>query len=437
MERWCDLPPTAHFRDWVWLLFCGVVFVVGQLGEEEDDVVVEVPKKWFQGRRFFRFGRKGGRRDKQPRRLGLGLVFLLLLGFGGHRQSWAIGNIAPKFHPNLPPQRAATTRPRRHRIYWTLAASLFYLFHLRSCAASAVGARQSGNTLGLVEGEFVPLLRDIFQGVNQLFDPLQEVVQGLYFCLLAIWVAKFGDVCKGSVLVFGIGAWVMEQHLLTELRNLVSLEGVSWLTADFPLLGRIFLTLLVWCFPAYPGRSIFPNLRASQSAMAMEINEGMDVGLAAASQFGVAYKANDADLASAELFGVEVGEILGSGNGVRSHGNPREFYCPIQGCARSRGQGPAWTSKDALRAHLDMHLLGELQGRPSDEVLQDMGLRCCRVCGNSMSQKHTSGIHPSCWPKVRDPIRDSFSLPLNETQLPSLSEIFTTPIFTEDQLGRW
>ena len=175
-----------------------------------------------------------------------------------------------------------------------------------------------------------------------------------------------------------------------------------------------------------------PNLRASQSAM--EIDEGMDVGLAAASQFGMAYRATDAGLALAELFGVEVGKILGSGNGVRSHGGPQEFYSPIQGCARSRGQGPAWTSKDALRAHLDMHLLGELQGRPSDEVLQDMGLHCCRVCGKSISQRHTSGIHPSCWPKVRDPIRDSFSLPLNETQLPSLSEIFTTPIFYMDQM---
>ena len=36
--------------------------------------------------------------------------------------------------------------------------------------------------------------------------------------------------------------------------------------------------------------------------------------------------------------------------------------------------------------------------------------------------------------KIGDPIRDSFSLPLNETQLPSLSEIFTTPIFIKDQL---
>ena len=64
----------------------------------------------------------------------------------------------------------------------------------------------------------------------------------------------------------------------------------------------------------------------------MQIDEGMDVGLAAASQSGAAYRATDADLALAELFGGEVGEILGSGNGIRSRGGPQEFYCLIQGC---------------------------------------------------------------------------------------------------------
>ena len=192
------------------------------------------------------------------------------------------------------------------------------------------------------------------------------------------------------------------------------------------------MILLVWYFPAYPGRNIFSNLRISQSAI--EIDEGMDNGVAAASQSRAAYRAIDTDLTLVELFGVEVGEILGSGNGIRSHGGPQKFYCPIQGCARSRGQGPTWISKDILRAHLDMHLLGEFQGRPSDEILQDMGLRCCRICGKSINQRHISGIHLSCWPKIRDPIRDSFSLLLNETQLPSLSAIFTTPIFTKDQL---
>ena len=228
-------------------------------------------------------------------------------------------------------------KPRRDRIYWTLAASLFYLILLRSCAASADGARQSGNILGFVEREFVPLLRDILQGINQLLDQLQEIIQGLYFCLLAIWAAKSGDIYRGSILLFGIGAWVMEQHLPAELCSLVSLGGVSWLTADFPLLGRIFLILLVWYFPSYPGRNIFPNLRASQSAI--EIDEGMDAGLSAASQSGAAYRAINADLALADLFGIEVGEILGSGSDLHSHGNPRNSIAQFRDVLVVAGRG--------------------------------------------------------------------------------------------------
>ena len=37
----------------------------------------------------------------------------------------------------------------------------------------------------------------------------------------------------------------MEQYLPAELCSLVSLGGISWLMADFPLLGRVFLILLV------------------------------------------------------------------------------------------------------------------------------------------------------------------------------------------------
>ena len=88
---------------------------------------------------------------------------MLLLGFGGYHQSWAIGNNDPSFHPYLLPQRLATTKPRRDRI---LAANLLHLFRLCSRAASVIGARQSGNILGFVEGEFVRLFQDILEGVN-------------------------------------------------------------------------------------------------------------------------------------------------------------------------------------------------------------------------------------------------------------------------------
>ena len=163
--------------------------------------------------------------------------------------------------------------------------------------------------------------------------------------------------------------------------------------ADLPLLGRFFLILMVWYFPIYVRRNIFPNLRASDSAI--DVDEGMNFGPAAASPSGVAHRAIDTDLSLAELFGVEIGEILGSGYEIRRYGRPEEFYCPIQGWTRNRGQGSAWTSKDTLRVHLDMHLLGELQSRSSDEFLQGMGLRCCRVCDRNISQRYISELHPT------------------------------------------
>ena len=221
MEQRCDLPPTAFIRNWVWLLFCGVVFVVGRLGEEEDDVD-EVPRKWIQGERFFRLERIGGRMGRHQRRLGLVLAVLLLLEFGRCRQNWTTGDNCPRFLC-FPPQKSAASKFRRDRMYWTLAASLFYLFHLRSCATSVVGARQPGNHLGFIEGALFPIFRDILQGMNQLLDPLKGIIQLFYFCFLTIWAAKSRDICRGLILLLEIGAWVMEQHLPAELCSLVSL----------------------------------------------------------------------------------------------------------------------------------------------------------------------------------------------------------------------
>ena len=245
MEYWCDLLPIVQFRDWVWLLFCGVVFVIGRLGEAEDDVG-DMRMTWVQ--RVFLFRIMGQRKGAGRRIRRLGLIFLLLLILGGCHQNRSVVS-----------QRIIPTKIVRSRSFWVLAASLFYLFHLRSCAASAVGARHSGNSSGFVEGEFLVLLRDILQevnqlvnslrrivqGVNQLVNSLRRIVQGVYFCLLAIWVVRCRDVCRGLVLLAGIGAWVMERHLPAELCKLVSLAGVHWLTEGLQFWGRFLLLLLV------------------------------------------------------------------------------------------------------------------------------------------------------------------------------------------------
>ena len=76
-----------------------------------------------------------------------------------------------------------------------------------------------------------------------------------------------------------------------------------------------------------------------------------------------------------------------------SSGDLPALFCPVPGCARAHGNGPAWGSRDTLRAHVDLHLVGELRGRPSDAWLESLPLRYCRVCGKSISCRIASMVH--------------------------------------------
>ena len=97
---------------------------------------------------------------------------------------------------------------------------------------------------------------------------------------------------------------------------------------------------------------------------------------------------------------------------------------------RSRGRGPPWRNRDALRAHIDLHCIGELQGQPSAEWLRQQRLQGCRVCGRTLSLRFASSVHAHCWPRVRT--AEGANPPQTaQENLPSLHDIFTTPIFTK------
>ena len=123
-----------------------------------------------------------------------------------------------------------------------------------------------------------------------------------------------------------------------------------------------------------------------------------------------------------------------AGPAHRRHAAAQSFTCPIPGCCRhSGGNRPGWGSFQAMRAHLDMHLVGELEGRPSDEWLPEANLTCCRVCGRSISTRVRGGIHPSCWRDTQPaaPLRGVLPPPI-EDSLPSEQDIFETSIRTKD-----
>ena len=103
----------------------------------------------------------------------------------------------------------------------------------------------------------------------------------------------------------------------------------------------------------------------------------------------------------------------------------QELYYSIPGCARNRGRGPAWRSRDALRTHIDLYCIGEVQGQPSADWLLHQRLQGCRVCGKTLSIRFASGVHAQCWPGLRT--ADDTSPPLPRRRTPFLSRYIHYP----------
>ena len=75
-------------------------------------------------------------------------------------------------------------------------------------------------------------------------------------------------------------------------------------------------------------------------------------------------------------------------------------YCPVPGCMcgdprKARG----WASDAGMRAHIDAHLTGSLQGEVPASWMQSKRRQRCPVCGCSVSTQH--GVHPTCRPAAR------------------------------------
>ena len=123
----------------------------------------------------------------------------------------------------------------------------------------------------------------------------------------------------------------------------------------------------------------------------------------------------DAELA--ELFGCDIRDIQEDRRWQALDGRignlGQELFCPIEGCARSRGRGLPWRSS-----------------QPSAEWLRQQRLQGCRICGKTLSTRFASGVHAHCWPHVRTV--DGPDPP--QTVQENLHDIFTTPIFTKDHL---
>ena len=76
-------------------------------------------------------------------------------------------------------------------------------------------------------------------------------------------------------------------------------------------------------------------------------------------------------------------------------------HCPVEGCCYSAGRGHPGLGKAALKAHIDAHLLGILEGQVPTDWMVNKGWVVCPHCGKSASANRMGGVHDSCAARAR------------------------------------
>ena len=421
MAEGCGLLSAQLLWDWVWLVFCIGVFAIGSCTERELDQQRGLPKS--NGRRF-----RVHQRSDRLRMNGRVVFLVLLLGSTTfHVVIESEGRLGCLGDPMLWYSHGCASFVSEdkwdRRLGWIQPNQLFYLHHLRSCAASPWGATRgcSSSTNGL--GTDVPIMYGILSPLRMTRG---RFFQGLYLGTLCWWTYRVEDRLRCVVSGISMLAWVFDFHFDRSICRGISVLGGFWLSKQMPIGGRLLLLAIVGSYPAFPREVASSTLGGVAD---MEVDEDQVRIFDARDSVGA-----DAELA--ELFGCGIEEIQQLARDSLPSG-PRSvqhtLYCPIAGCARSRGVGPAWQSKEALRAHVDLHCIGELQGRPSDAWFHEQRWQGCRVCGKTLSTRIASGVHAKCWPQVR-PSGHLVTPHSAQDDLPTLQDIFTCPIFTKDYL---
>ena len=106
---------------------------------------------------------------------------------------------------------------------------------------------------------------------------------------------------------------------------------------------------------------------------------------------------------------------------VDAAGPPR-VYCPVPGCVQGdAARAKGWADNNSMRAHIDAHLAGTLQGDVPTEWLRSQRRQRCGVCGLSVSCRHS--IHPTCRPAARAAVDGGTPRAGSVHDLPSFSAI--------------
>ena len=298
-----------------------------------------------------------------------GVIFITLMLLGGLVREETIQSI-PGQARRLD-QRDLIGRTSVRRIYggnWIQPHHLFYFYRLRSWASSA---------WGLVNLDSSPLQPTEWNRAMGLGSGIKILVQSLYFMTLWTRVLYLGDVMRLLVLGLGTTAWIQGYHLYFYKRR-VSVLGGSWLNSGMGS-GRILLLLAIFYFPAFPGTRVFPAL--GEGGVSMDIDD-TNIRDEQMPQVPNQPPSNAGDAELAELFRYDIRDIREDRHLQASDGHAgntgQEFFCPIEGSARNRGSAPPWNNGDALRAHIDLHCIGEFR---TNRRPNGCGSSVCRIAG--------------------------------------------------------
>ncbi len=75
--------------------------------------------------------------------------------------------------------------------------------------------------------------------------------------------------------------------------------------------------------------------------------------------------------------------------------------CPVSGCFCSVGSGHTGMGAEALKTHVDDHLLGIIEGQVPAEWMRARGWVICPHCSKSASSSRRGGVHETCAAEAR------------------------------------
>ena len=345
----------------------------------------------------------------------------------------------------------------------TCSNELFYLFHLRSCAMSAVGFLSNSSSIS--QG-ILTIFQILLSIINQIFTRINNFALNIS----KLFASSIGCACIWNFLhmptffeallcLYCIHKILNNWHISRKICQLLSCSCIYTLvyrTAPPELI--IFMLIDGMLFPSFPndiemGTSLPNTSRNASNINYSDLPDPFDSpslthSSSSSSSRNVRRRITFSDEIFAELFQEEnfikeefdkyiyLDEDQAKELIKNKTKEKKKYYCPIQGCSyHNLSQNPGFMSTNSLRAHVDMHCIGELAGKPSQEWLNEQNLCICKVCHFTACKRLHGGIHSKCWPTYRNQHQLSPAQQDDEVKnLPNMQEIFTARIATREWL---